>query len=185
MSVPQQRKKKGRDMSQHFLSDEVCSLLQAYYTCEFTTVNSKGQPVTCPCLAYFHPETGQILVTASIAFRVKALNARRHPKVSLLYSDPGGSGLTTPPALLVQGEASVEELLDHTNHKMISLYKVIQKRQPENRNFMRNRLMRKLFTWYLFQRLVVTVTPQHVRLWPDGNFHAAPTDIEMEVPHVE
>jgi len=172
-------------MPQKSLPAEICTLLEAYYTCEVTTVNRRGFPITWPCLAYFHPETGQILLTASIAFRVKALNAQRHPSVSLLYSDPSGSGLAKPPAVLVQGKANVQELLDQTDPKIIGLYKVIQKRQPDNQNFMRNRLLRKLFTWYLFQRLVITVTPHRVRLWPEGNFHATPTEIEIEVTHVE
>ena len=45
-----------------------------YYTCEATTVNREGRPVTWPTLAYYDEESGQILLTASIAFPVKAFN---------------------------------------------------------------------------------------------------------------
>lgn len=170
-------------MSQPVLPEEMCLLLQAYYTCEFTTVNRTGQPITWPCLAYFHAPTQQILVTASLAFRVKARNALHHPQVSLLYSDPSGSGLIAPPALLVQGTADVQELLDYTDPKIIGLFRVIQERQPSSKRFSRNRFTRSLFTWYLYQRLVITVTPQSIRMWPQGDFHAEP--ILKEVPDVE
>ncbi len=181
LCVPWSHKKVGEMKT--LLPDEIRALLQRYYTCEFTTVNSKGQPVTWPCLTHLHEATGQIIATASIAFPVKAQNARRYPQVSLLYSDPSGSGLVAPPAILVQGDARVEELLDHTDPTIIDLYRVIQQRQPDNRRFMRNRLMRRIFTWYLFQRLLVTVTPQRVRLWEHGDFHGEAT--EVEVRHVE
>lgn len=141
-----------------------------------------GQPITWPCLTYFHEETGHIILTASIAFRVKALNARHHPQMSLLYSDPHGSGLTTPPAVLVQGTAEVQEVLEYTDPKFIGLFRVIQERQPASKNFL-GRVMRRLFTWYLYQRLMVTITPQRVRLWLQGNFHAEATEIEVQ--HVE
>src|SRR5579864_9063150 len=165
------------------LSEDIRTLLRAYYTCEVTTVNSKGQPITWPCLPYFHEETGEIIFTASIAFPVKALNARRHPHVSLLYSDPTGSGLTKPSALLVQGEASVQELLDYHDPKIVGLFRITQKRQPDSKRFTDNRFMRHLFSWYLFQRLVVTVIPRQVHIWPEGDFHAEPK--EIEVPNVE
>jgi general stress protein 26 len=171
-------------MSEAQLSEEVRTILRAYYTCEVTTVNSKGQPITWPCLPYFHEETGEIIFTASIAFPVKALNARRHPQVSLLYSDPTGSGLTEPPALLVQGEASVQELLDYQDPKILGLFRITQKRQPDSTRFSTNRITRHLFSWYLFQRLVVTVTPQRVRIWSQGDFQAAPKEIEV-MTHAE
>lgn len=176
------RHKKVKEMSHITLPDDICTLLRAYYTCEVTTVNRVGQPITWPCLAYFHSETGQIIVTASIAFRVKALNARQHPQVSLLYSDPSGSGLTTPPAILVQGLAEVQELLDYTDPRFIGLFRMTQERQPASKSFSM-RGMRRIFTWYLYQRLVITVTPQRIRVWPQGNFHAEGT--EIEVKHVE
>lgn len=162
------------------LSEEIRTLLRAYYTCEVTTVNSKGQPITWPCLPYFHEETGEIIFTASIAFPVKALNARRNPHVSLLYSDPTGSRLTKPPALLVQGKANVQELLDYNDPKIIGLFRATQKRQPDIARFIGNRFTRRLFSWYLFQRLIVTVTPQRIRIWSEGDFHADPQKIEVQ-----
>ena len=79
----------------------ISSALRQYYTCEMTTVNRQGQPVTWPGLQYYDEEAGQILLTVSIAFPVKALNGRHHPQVCLLYSDPTGSGLEQTPAVLI------------------------------------------------------------------------------------
>jgi hypothetical protein len=39
----------------------------------------------------------------------KAFNARRNPRVSLLFSNPIASGLASPPAVLIQGNAQVSE----------------------------------------------------------------------------
>jgi hypothetical protein len=73
------------------LPSEIRSVLREYYTCEVTTVNRQGQPITWPCMPYYDEASGQILLSASIAFPVKAFNARQHPQVSLLYSEPTGS----------------------------------------------------------------------------------------------
>lgn len=159
------------------LSSEILQVLHEYYTCEVTTVNRQGQPITWPCLPYFHEETGEIIFTASIAFPVKALNARRHPQVSLLYSDPSGSHLERPPALLVQGDATVIEMLDFTDPRVIGLSRASSRRQPDSSNFHSNRLARKLFSWYLYQRLMVIVQPQRILVWSNGDFQTMPTEI--------
>ncbi|HEY7827469.1 MAG TPA: hypothetical protein VIB99_04500 [Candidatus Limnocylindrales bacterium] len=38
--------------------------------------------------------------------------------------------------------------------------------------------MRRLFVWYLFQRLSLTVTPRRILVWPKGDFASEPTLIE-------
>jgi hypothetical protein len=163
--------------------DEVHSVLRQYYTCEVTTVNSQGQPITWPSLPYYDEEVGRILLTVSIAFPVKAFNVRRHRQISLLYSDPTGSGLEQAPAVLIQGDATVSELLDFTSPQIRGLFRVTSRRQPDMRRFTSNRLMRRLFTWYLFQRLVITVQPRCILIWPRRDFSVEPTVIE--VTHVE
>jgi hypothetical protein len=61
---------------------DVEAVFQQVRTCEFTTLAKDNTPITW-----------------------KAYNLRRTPKVAMLYSDPTGSGLAAPPAVLVQGEA--------------------------------------------------------------------------------
>jgi hypothetical protein len=106
-------------------------VLRDYFTCEVTTVNRRGQPITWPALAYFDEPSGVIFFAVSIAFPVKAQNARRHPQVSLLYSDPTGSKLDNPPAVLVQGDARVAELLDLFTPQSRGLSRLAAQRQPE------------------------------------------------------
>jgi hypothetical protein len=160
------------------LPADVEAVLREFYTCEFTTVNQQGQPMTWPSVPYFDPTRGTITCAVSIAFATKAYNARRHPQVSLLFSDPTGSHLVKPPAVLVQGQARVAEVLDY-GPDIIGLFKTVSRRQPDSRRFTSNRVIRRLFVWYLFQRLSLTVTPQRILVWPDGDFERMPTVIEV------
>ena len=160
------------------LPPEVEAVIRGFYTCEFTTVNRGGQPMTWPSVPYFNVPEGRTVCAVSIAFPVKAFNARRHRQVSLLYSDPTGSGLTHPPAVLVQGDADVTEILDYTPD-IIGLFKTVSTRQPDSRRFTNNPIVRRLFVWYLFQRLSLTVTPRRLLVWPDGDFSGMPTAIEL------
>jgi hypothetical protein len=165
-------------MTESALPADVEAVLRQFYTCEFTTVNREGQPLTWPSVPYFDPTRRTITCAVSIAFAAKAYNARRHPQVSLLFSDPTGSQLVDPPAVLVQGDADVAEVLDYTPD-IIGLFKAVSRRQPESRRFTSNRIVRRLFIWYLFQRLSLTVTPRRILVWPNGDFDRRPTEIEM------
>src|SRR6187455_795979 len=93
------------------LPPDVEAVLQQFFTGEVTTVNKQGQPLTWPNLPYYDKPNGRIVVTSSVAFPTKALIAKRNPKMAVLYSDPTGSGLSDPPAVLVQGDATVEEMI--------------------------------------------------------------------------
>jgi hypothetical protein len=161
----------------------VQEVISRFYTWEVATVTRVGQPATWPVLTSYREPTGSSIFSASIAFPVKALNARRNPKVSLLYSDPTGVALDRPPAVLVQGNAMVTELLDYTRPEVLGLFRISTERQPDSGNFSSNRLARSLFDWYLFQRLLVSVEPKRLLIWPEGDFHSSPT--EIEVRHVE
>lgn len=160
------------------IPDEVAAVLRAYFTCEITTVNKQGQPMTWPAVAYFDQATGEQFLTVSIAFPVKAYNARRRPQISLLYSDPTGSGLSHPPAVLVQGDATVAEALTITPH-VLGLNRLIRGRQPDSGRFMANKVARRLFAWYLYQRIGITVRPRRLTIWEDRDFHREPTVIEV------
>jgi hypothetical protein len=165
---------------------EVDEALGGIYTCEFTTVNSKGQPMTWPSVPYYNREEGRLVIAVSVAFPIKAYNARKHPQVSMLFSDPTGSGLADPPAVLVQGDAVVAEVLDYTPD-IIGLFKTVSKRQPESSKFTSNKLIRNLFVAYLFQRISLTVTPRRILYWPHRDFSTEPQVIELgevEASHV-
>jgi hypothetical protein len=157
--------------------------MRDFYTCEFTTVNSKGQPITWPSVVYYDEVNGLFTAAVSIAFPVKALNARRNPRVSLLYSEPTGSRIENPPAVLVQGDAvEVSEVLDFPP-QIIGLFKLVARRQPDSSRFSSSRLARKLFGWYLYQRISITIRPRRLLVWSGRDFTQSPA--EIEVSHVE
>ncbi|MDQ3703835.1 MAG: pyridoxamine 5'-phosphate oxidase family protein [Chloroflexota bacterium] len=160
------------------LPSEVVAVLRNFYTCEYTTVNRQGQPVTWPSVTYFDEGAGMIVAAVSVAFPVKAYNARRHPQVSMLYSDPTGSGLEDPPAVLVQGDARVAEVLEYTP-PIIGLFKKVRRQQPDSAKFTANNLTRNLFVWYLFQRIALVVEPRRILVWPHRDFSQAPSEVEV------
>ena len=70
------------------LPPEVEAVFHEFRTCEFTTVNRQGQPLTWPNEPYYDAPEGRLIVTSSIAFPVKAYNARRHPQVLAIFLQP-------------------------------------------------------------------------------------------------
>ena len=91
------------------LPSEVEEVFGEFRTCEFSTLARDGTPITWPTVTLWQPQEGRFLLTTSIALAQKALNIRRDPRVSLLFSNPTASGLQNPPAVLVQGDALVED----------------------------------------------------------------------------
>ena len=163
------------------LPPEVEAVFHEFRTCEFTTVNRKGQPLTWPTEPYYDAPEGRLIVTSSIAFPIKAYNARRHPQVSLLFSDPTGAPLADPPAVLVQGDATVTELVDDPPWSY-AMFKESILRQPRTRSFVSNPIARSMFT-FQFQRLAIFVQPRRILVWSRGDTSQFPT--ELEVSYVE
>ena len=163
------------------LPEDIEAVIRDFYTCEFTTINKKKEPITWPTLAYYHQPEGKIIITASIAFPVKTYNAKRYPQVSLLYSDPTGTSLRNVPSVLVQGDAEVGEVLDDPPWAL-EVFKTSVRRQPESQKYIANKLAQRLFTFY-FQRIAITVTPWRILMWKDSDFSLPPA--EVEVSYVE
>jgi len=155
------------------LPDDVSAVMRSFFTAEITTVNRAGQPITWPAATYFDEEGGIVVCAVSIAFPVKAYNARRNPKVSLLYSDSTGSGLEGAPTVLVQGTAEVAEVLEYTPD-IIGLFANVARNQPDSAKFSSSRIARRLFSWYLFQRIAIRVRPDRVLAWPGDDVAAEP-----------
>src|SRR5688500_579901 len=91
------------------LPDSVRQVFDRFITTEYTTVDRHRQPITWPVTPYHHREAGGVEGTAGRGYPKKAWHARANPKVSLLFSDPTGSGLDDPPLVLVQGIADVDD----------------------------------------------------------------------------
>src|SRR6201985_4028469 len=91
------------------LPDEVQAVFDRFITTELTTINQAGQPITWPVPPYSSLGDPCIDVTTGLGSPKKANDARANPLVSLLFSDPTGSGLRDPPMVLIQGNADVDD----------------------------------------------------------------------------
>lgn len=158
------------------LPSEITTVFETFRCCEFTTLNKQGMPATWPVSAVYFPERGQFLITTSISFPQKVWNIRRNPKVSLLFSDPTGSGLANPPAVLVQGNATVSDELVVLNEDMEIFWKELYRRQPFSKSYT-NPLVRWLMSWY-YIRWSIVITPQIIRWYREGNMQQAGEEIE-------
>lgn len=154
----------------------VAEVLAAFRCCEVSTLTAAGAPVTWPAVALHLPEQGQLVLSTSIGFPVKALNLRRDPRVSLLFSDPTGSGLTDPSHVLVQGHARVSDDVRTWGGDLTAHWARVGALQPVSRFFSRTPPVRWFMGFY-YQRLVIHVTPSRVRWWPHGDTTRAPQEV--------
>ena len=86
-------------------SETSTATMSTYLTCEFATFSKDGTPIAWPVSALYQPESTTLLVSTTIGFPQKAINVRRDPRVSALYSDPTGSGSDDGVQVLLQGTA--------------------------------------------------------------------------------
>jgi Pyridoxamine 5'-phosphate oxidase len=153
------------------LPAEVRDAFERYITCELTTVDPKKQPITWPVTPYYRQGGPTIDVTTGLGYPKKADDARRHPSISLLFSDPTGSGLEGGPKVLVQGTATVDdEDLKANAERYISESGV---KLPATKKMNPPKLVRPMFNWY-YARLYIKVRPERVLVWPEGNLAEEP-----------
>ena len=150
-----------------------------FITTEYTTVDSRQQPITWPVTPYYADGAATIDLTTGLGYPKKADDARRNPRVSLLFSDPTGSGIPRPAQVMVQGTAEVDEAdLDANRERYLreSVAKLPATRKMHPPKFMRGPL-----NWY-YARIYVRVRPERVFVWPDGDPHSPP---EIHDSHLE
>jgi hypothetical protein len=168
------------------IPSEVEEVFQNFFTCEFTTLGKNHQPVSWPIFPLFWAARMKFALLTPIGLAKKAANIRRNPRVSLLFSNPTGSELADPPAVLVQGQAAVSEqiltsLSDYDPDLLLLLKQHARKllqRQPAVGLYMLNPITRYLMDWY-FMRLLITITPQSISWWPAGDFSRPPNQVEL------
>jgi general stress protein 26 len=160
---------------------QVQAVFREFRSCELSTLAKDGTPITWPT-APFLLESGRILITTSIGISQKALNVRRNPKVSLLFSDPTGSALADPLAVLVQGDAKAPDEIVTKTAGYEEQFRTIFRRQPASEFYCSNPLSRYLFDWY-YMRLLIYVTPRLVLWWEHGDFTRQPQTLEVQ--HVD
>ena len=165
---------------------EVFEVFNQLYTAELTTLGRSGLPISWPILPIFWEKRGVFVVLTSIGLPQKALNLRRNPNTSLLFSDHTGSGLADPPIVLVQGRAQVEEQIFVSRSDAdpelleVILYQareMIQK-QPSMSLYLQNPVTRFLMDWY-FMRLLITIKPRNILWWRNGDYAQTPQATEV------
>jgi Pyridoxamine 5'-phosphate oxidase len=144
------------------LPPDVQSVFERFITTEYTTVDRHGHPITWPVTPYYHAADRCVDVTTGVGYPKKADDARRNPRVSLLFSDPTGSGMEKPPMVLVQGTARVDEEDLRANRERY--YREAKAKLPAAG--LPPKFLHNFLSWYL-DRIYVHVWPERVFVWPD------------------
>jgi hypothetical protein len=153
------------------LPQAVREVFEGFVTTEFVTVDSRRQPIAWPVTPYYSAGAPTVDVSTGIGWPKKALDARSHPRVALLFSDPTGSGVEQPPQVLVQGAADVD---DHDLAANRERYRrELSEKLPAMKEALPPKLLEGLFGWY-FDRIYVKVRPERVFVWAGGDIEAEP-----------
>jgi hypothetical protein len=144
-----------------------------FVTCELTTIDARGWPITWPVTPFYRAGDTHISVTTGLGWPKKARDARRNPKVALLFSDATGSDIAEPPMVLVQGTAQVDDRdLDANRDRYVRDIAEKFGRRPDPKP------PSERFDWY-FARIYIHVRPERVHIWRGGDCEAEPELIEL------
>lgn len=154
------------------LPSDVQQVFERFVTTEYTTVDGARQPITWPVTPYYHAGAGAIDITTGLGYPKKADDAERNPQVALLFSDPTGSGLERPCAVLVQGTARVDDSDLDANRERY--WRESAAKLPATKDMHPPAFLRGAFNWY-YTRIYVYVRPERVFVWGDGDFSKEPT----------
>jgi hypothetical protein len=153
------------------LPTDVSDVFERFITTELTTVDARQQPITWPVTPYHAPDHGTIDVTTGLGYPKKADDARRHPRVALLFSDPTGSGISSGMRVLVQGIAEVDESdLDANADRYL---RESGEKLPATKTMQPPGFMRNALRWY-YARIYLRVRPERVLVWPHGDMAEPP-----------
>lgn len=154
---------------------EVDAVLDRFRTGELTTFAKDGTPVTVEVAPLWQRDAGRILLSTGIGLPHKVYNVRRNPRVSILYSDATASGLTGPPAVLVQGDATASDIITWDD-ELAAHWDLIWRRQPKGLGV--DPITRRVMWWY-FQRIKIHIRPRRIRWWPGGDMTTAPKEVPL------
>jgi hypothetical protein len=153
------------------LPQHVRDVFERFITTEYTTVDGRQQPITWPVTPYYRPGAATIDLTTGVGYPKKADDAIHNPYVSLLFSDPTGSGLESGCRVLVQGTATVDEQNLEANRERY--FRESTEKLPATRDMHPPKPVRSIFGWY-YTRLYIKVRPERVFVWPDGDVTQEP-----------
>ena len=163
------------------LPEDIQQVFARFITTEYTTIDAADHPITWPVTPYYREGAGAIDVTTGLGYPKKALDARANPRVSLLFSDPTGSGLEDAAMVLVQGIAKVDDDDLDANRKRYqreSLQKL-----PATKDMQPPDFLKRFVLWY-YARLYVYVRPERVYVWPGGDISREPQLMDSHLEEV-
>jgi hypothetical protein len=163
------------------LPQDVRDVFERFITTEYTTVDARQQPITWPVTPYYEAGAPTIDVTTGLGYPKKADDAERNPHVSLLFSDPTGSGIEGGCRVLVQGVANIEDGdLDANKERY---WRESGEKLPATKDMHPPKLLRGMFGWY-YTRIYVKVRPERVFVWPRGDLSAEPVLHDARIEEV-
>jgi hypothetical protein len=163
------------------LPQEVREAFSRFVTCEYTTIDSRQQPIAWPVTPYYRDGAETIDVSTGLGYPKKANDARANPSVSLFFSDHTGSGIRDGRRVLVQGTAEVDDRDLDANRERY--WRESGEKLPETKDIHPPAFLRKMFNWY-YARIYVKVRPERVFFWPDGDHSKPPEVIDSHMEEV-
>ena len=161
------------------LPSGIQQVFDRFITTEYTTIDAKGQPITWPVTPYYQPGDKCIDVTTGLGYPKKADDARAHPSVALLFSDPTGAGIEQPVTVLVQGTATVDD--EDLKANAERYVRESGEKLPATKKMSPPKPIRPLFNFY-YARMYIKVRPERVFVWPGGDLSQVP---EVHGAHLE
>jgi Pyridoxamine 5'-phosphate oxidase len=161
------------------LPEEVQAVFDRFITTELTTVDRRGQPITWPVTPYYSTGAPCIDVTTGLGYPKKARDAEANPLVSLLFSDATGSCLSSPPMVLVQGSAEVDDRDLAANRERY--VRESTEKLPAVAKLTPPAPVRRLLDWY-YARIYIHIRPERIYVWRGGDVTAEP---ELYDAHME
>ncbi|KGI69426.1 pyridoxamine 5'-phosphate oxidase family protein [Mycolicibacterium rufum] len=161
------------------MASAAIDIIDNYFTCEFTTIARDGSPQTWPVSPRLLDD-GRFLTATSIGLPQKAYNIRRNPRVAMLFSEPTGSGIAKPGAVLIQGDATADDRIVSdvsSEPELASLAQTLFTRQPAGALWS-TPLGRRLW-WSYYMRILIYVTPRRALYWPTRDFTSQPEELAL------
>ena len=97
-----------------------------------------------------------------------------------MFSEPTGSGITEPGAVLIQGDATAEDRIVtdmSSDPDLAALMETIAKRQPAGAIWSSS-LGRRIW-WSYYMRILIYVIPRRALFWPTRDFTGAPQELDL------
>ena len=163
------------------LPEDIQQVFARFITTEYTTIDAADHPITWPVTPYYREGAGAIDVTTGLGYPKKALDARANPRVSLLFSDPTGSGLEDAAMVLVQGIAKVDDDDLDANRKRYQRESL--EKLPATKDMQPPDFLKRFVLWY-YARLYVYVRPERVYVWPGGDISREPQLMDSHLEEV-